>query len=245
MSEAGCPLCGKAVMGDTALIGHLEFGHDIAAPEAYLEQLRRPADTKRTLALGPLVRRAGIAVGALALAGAAFLGYQQLVVDGDSDVAAADAGPATTSALEAPTTTAPPTTDTTEPPATTEAPTTTSAPTTTAAPTTTTTTTEATPAAAPTADLEFRRPFLVDASHDGCSVRGSEAVHAISFRFSGSRNITFDGRFYPDETGDGPRETTHAVPAGATGYLDHVVVQDPAGTGHKVAISPPIHLGTC
>ncbi|HEU5081898.1 MAG TPA: hypothetical protein VFU14_01050 [Acidimicrobiales bacterium] len=242
-SEDGCPLCGKPVLGRTALLGHLEFAHEVDDPGSFLEELLRPdAPARRRLPVGAAARRAGPVLAVAALVGASFVGYRQLVVESSADTAAAQAADAeattTTTAVPAaaPTTVAPST-------STTAAPTTTTTTTTTAPPPTTTTTTS-TPAA-PRSDLEFRKPFLVDAGHDGCRVVDGQAVHTISFTFSGSRNITFDGVFHPDRTGDGRQTTTHAVPAGTRGYLDHVVVLDPAGDAHDVGISPPIYLAAC
>lgn len=246
-SEDGCPLCGKPVLGRTALLGHLEFAHEVDDPGSFLEELLRPdAPARRRLPIGAMARRAAPVLAAAALAGASFVGYRQLVVERSADTAAAQApddAPATTAEpAAAPTTVAP----TTAAPSTstTAAPTTTTT-TTTSPPTTTSTTTTTSPAAAPRSDLEFRKPFLVDAAHDACRVVDGQAVHTISFSFSGSRNITFDGVFHPDRTGDGRHTTTHAVPVGTRGYLDHVVVLDPAGDAHDVEISPPIYLAAC
>lgn len=243
-SEDGCPLCGKPVLGRSALLGHLEFAHDIDAPAAFLEELLRPdaPARRRGAGLGALARRAAPVLAVAALAAISFVGYQELVVDGDADTAAAqasDPGPSatTTVAAEPATSAAPPPTTTT--------------PTTTTAPPATTTTAPAPTTAAPTTtaidrgDLEFRKPFLVDARHEGCRVEDGMARHTVSFSFSGSRNITFEGEFLPDRTGDGPHTTTQAVPAGTRRYLDHVVVLDPAGEPHEVEVSPPVYLGSC
>lgn len=246
MHEDGCPLCGKPVVGDTALLGHLEFGHDLEDPAAYLAQLRAPAQQKRSLGTGArrILRAAGTALVVLALAGGALVGYQRLVVEADADTAAADTTPTTAPAgstddapAEEPTSTTAPASTTTAPP--------TTAPATTVATTQPTTTTTTTPAPVAPSDAEFRRPFLLDPAHEGCARRDGKDVHTLSFRFSGSLNITFEGRFHPDRTGDGPHTTTHVVPAGTTGYVDHVVVADPAGAEHEVPVSPPIYLTGC
>ncbi len=357
MGEETCPLCEKPVMGDTALLGHLEFGHDIADPAGYVDQLRNPPRRKRrrdrraanvagppvaarppTVARSPRsspapvapkptaptaaepalaapalaapapiapkptapkptaptatepalaapapkpaaprplasrcaapvldeaspaddteaagsgrrVRRAAAALVVAVLAGGAVVGYQQLAVDDGQDLASQPTAAAADAPADepvsappetaAPTTAAPPVTDAppaTAAPPTTEAPPITSAPTT-AAPTTT--------AVEVASDAEFRRPFLVDGAYEGCEVDGDRAVHAISFRFSGSMNITFDGTFFPDRSGDGPHTTTVGRAPRTTSYLDHVVVVDPAGDEHQVAITPPIYLGGC
>lgn len=243
-----CPLCGKPVMGRTALLGHLEFGHDVADPGPYLEQLLRPDEHRRRRGPGmrALARRGGVPLAGLALVAGALLAYQQLVVESPADTAAADtidtADEAVADRSDAVEAAVSPTIAPVDPTTSTAAPTTaaaitsTTTPPTTAAPTTTT---------AARSDLEFRKPFLVDASHEGCHVRDGQAVHTISFTFSGSRNITFDGEFFPDRTGDGPHTTAHPVAVGTKGYLDHVVVSDPDGEGHEVAISPPVYLGGC
>lgn len=244
-SEDRCPLCGKPVLGRTALLGHLEFAHEVDDPGSFLEDLLRPDAPARRVPIGALARRARVPLVVAALAGAAFVGYQHLVVDRDADTAAqgADDGaamPASAEPAAASPTVAPPTSTTAE-----LAPTTTSAPPSTTTTTSTTTSTSTSTTAAPRGDLEFRKPFLVDASHDGCQVVDGQAVHTISFSFSGSRNITFDGVFHPDRTGDGAHTTTHAVPVGTRGYLDHVVVLHPDGEPHDVEVSPPIYLGAC
>lgn len=246
-SEDGCPLCGKPVLGRTALLGHLEFAHEVDDPGSFLEELLRPdAPARRRLPVGGLARRAGPVLAVAVLGGAAaFVGYQQLVVERGADTAAAqasdvDATPTTSAEPAAASTTVAPSTSTTAAPTATPPTPPTTTTTTTAAPSPTTST-----ATAPGRDVEFRKPFLVDASHDGCRVVDGQAVHTISFTFSGSRNITFDGVFHPDRSGDGHHSTTHAVPAGTRGYLDRVAVLDPDGAAHDVEVSPPIYLGAC
>ena len=235
----GCPLCDKPVMGRTALLGHLEFGHDIADPEAYLARLEQPERSRRSRsgAGGRLAKIvAGIVVVA-ALGVGALLAFQ--AASGDADVASGPGGSTTT---VAPTTTAAPSTTApaeapTSAPATTEAP----------APTTTATTASTTTTAAPAVreDAPFRAPFLLNAETIGCTTKGGVDVHEFRFEFSGALNITFDGVFYPDDSGDGVRTSTHEIPAGSSTYLDEVVVLDPAGGEHPVKISPPLYLGSC
>lgn len=228
----GCPLCDKPVMGRTALLGHLEFGHDIADPEAYLASIEQPSPSRRRSPLsGSGATRALVVVLVLVVVVAAgWYGSQELLADDDAEVASDAPSERTTTTAASATTTAPETT---------AAPTTT----TTAAPTTTTTT--AAPAATGDEDLSFRPPFLTDAETIGCTTQGSVDVHEFRFRFSGARNITFDGVFYPDDTGDGERTSTHELPSGSTTYLDRVVVLDPSGGEHHVEISPPLYLGGC
>ncbi len=150
-----------------------------------------------------------------------------------------DPGGSTTTV--APTTTASPST-TARPEAPTSAPVTAEAP----APTTTaTTTTPTTAAPAASEDAPFRAPFLLNAETTGCTTEGGVDVHEFRFEFSGALNIAFDGVFYPDDSGDGVRTSTHEIPAGSSTYLDEVVVLDPAGNEHPVKISPPLYLGSC
>lgn len=227
----GCPLCEKPVMGRTALLGHLEFGHDIADPEAYLASIEQPGTARkrsRPGGAGGATRVLAVVLLLMALAAAGWYGSQELLADDDAEVAA-DATDDDPSERTTTTTTA-------------SAPT--AVPQTTAAPTTTTTTTTTT-ATTGDEELPFRAPFLDDAETTGCTTQGDVDVHEFRFRFSGARNITFDGVFYPDETGNGERTSTHELPSGSTTYLDRVVVLDPSGGEHHVEISPPLYLGSC
>lgn len=232
----GCPLCDKPVMGRTALLGHLEFGHDIADPEAYLARIEQPGPSRRRAPLGGsgATRALAVVLVLAALVGGGWYGSQALLADDDAELASDAPSERTTTTAASATTAAPETT---------AAPTTT----TTAVPTTTTTTmtTTAATTAAGDEDLAFRPPFLTDAETTGCTTQGDVDVHDFRFRFSGARNITFDGVFYPDDTGNGERTSTHELPSGSTTYLDRVVVLDPSGGEHHVEISPPLYLGSC
>lgn len=221
----GCPLCDKPVMGRTALLGHLEFGHDIADPEAYLASLEQPAPSRRGRGGAALGRRAAVLVVLAAVVGVAVLGAQQLLAD-DATVSADDGAAAdpvtTTSVAPAPTTAA-----------------------TTPSSTSTTTTVAPATTAAPAEDVAFRPPFALEPEVTGCTRAGDVAVHEFRVRFSGALNITFDGVFYPDDSGNGVRTSTHELPAGASTYLDQLVVTDPSGGEHEVELSPPLYLAGC
>ncbi len=283
----GCPLCDKPVVGETALHGHLEFGHDIADPAEYLARLRAPVTEKKgrrsarraeRKASGGGGKASGDASRASADAGGrrgrraaarAEEDRSERTLPGWSSSPSSPSGASSDGLPEIP-----------------------------AAPATPSVTMpslddgrrrpgalvgvavaavalavggyvawstlladgdDATSAGAESADgdapsdpsspdpatADFRAPFLLDAAALGCTVEGDVALQEVGFRFSGARDITFDGTFYPGESGDGPRTTVHRLPAGTSTYLDEVVVTDPSGGTHAVAISPPLRLPGC
>lgn len=229
-----CPTCGKPVMGRTALLAHLEFSHEVAAPQDFLRALEHPPRERRNWQ--PILKLSGVVVASVALAVGGFV-----VVSGASngdaavDAAASDTGGPTT----APSTTEASTT--TQPTTTTAAPTTT----TTVAPTTVPTTTQVLPRDAELAEEDFRKPFLRDAHVVLCRSSGGQDVYRVGFTLSGSRDIVLDGDAYPDRTGDGLHVVDRPIAAGSTTYLDEILVADGGGTEHAVPVTPPLYLGGC
>lgn len=231
-----CPTCGKPVMGETALVAHLEFSHDIDDPHEYLRSLEAPEPGRDW---APILRWGGVGAASLAALVIAVVAIGLLSGDSSADVAASEGATTTTAAVPettaAPTTTAPPTT--TVPP-------------TTAAPTTTTTAPPVTqPAKAPAGgDVDtgdFRKPFLRDARIVACEAGGDADRHEIGFSFTGARDIVFDGVGFPDDTGDGAHTMVHRAAPGSTGYVDHVSVADGDGNEYQVPITPPLYFQAC
>lgn len=240
MSEPGdltaCPICEKAVVGHTALLGHLEFSHEVIDGEAFLQSLGDPEPVR---SWGPIIRWGAIALGAvlgIALVATVLLGGAD---DGATPVAAAGTASSTTQPESDESGDQTTTTTSTVPP-------TTAAPTTTTPPTTTSTTTSTVPPERDPVDAaDFRKPFVTGAAVASCTSDGTTDRYTVAFTFSGAREIVLDGVGFPGDSGDGDHEIEHEAPAGSTGYLDHVNVADGAGDVQRADITPPLYLGGC
>lgn len=232
MADQTCPMCAKAVMGRSALMGHLEFSHDVEDPATYLDELEHPPKERRDL------RR--LRTGALLTANVVLV-VVALSVGGALGSADASETSIGSSPSTAPPSAAPPATD---PPETTVPPTTTVPTTTTVPPATTVSSTMPTSEVALSV-ADFRKPFLLDAEVIGCEAAAGVDTYEIGFVLSGARNVVLDGTPYPDDTGDGEHVVRHQLPSGSVTYLDRVDVADGAGNLHRVEITPPVRLARC